>query len=120
MAKKSLLIMFMVSMALVFCGLAQADIYTTEYTITGNASVTVEGHSGRYIYYIEVLTSADDAVTITIASDWGAELFSGATTAATGGEWLEADAWYPINGKLTITTTNVSSGNTKIKFASVK
>jgi hypothetical protein len=67
-----------------------------------------------------VITSSDDAVTIKIETVWGTDLIPETTTsAATGGEFIIPAAYYAIVGTPTITTTNVSGGNTQLKITTV-
>jgi hypothetical protein len=52
---------------------------------------------GGYLFSVEITTSTDDAVTFTIDSRLGTELFSRTTTAATSGEIANPSGFWPMN-----------------------
>jgi len=52
---------------------------------------------GGYLFSAEVFTSADDAVTFSIASRYGTVMLTGTTTAATSGEYIDPTAYRPMN-----------------------
>jgi hypothetical protein len=115
------LITAIAAIVLLSASTAMAGTYTAVYTINGNGTATMERqHVGQYLFQVEVITSSDDAVTIKIETVWGTDLIPETTTsAATGGEFIIPAAYYAIVGTPTITTTNVSGGNTQLKITTV-
>lgn len=96
--------------------------YVTEKLILdANGSVTLGNNLiGGYLFSCEILTSADDAVTVSIASGIGADFFSHTTTAATSGEFATISDRYTINSAPTLTVANMSSGTVTVEVVTAK
>jgi hypothetical protein len=77
---------------------------------------------GGYLFQVEVFTSADDAVTFTINSALGTQLFTMTTTAATSGEIEQPDYFYyvPTNRTPTYTLSGLGSGTATIEITFIK
>jgi len=67
-------------------------------TLTANASAVAlhERLAGGYLYAVEIYSTGDDAMTFTINSELGTQLFTMTTTAATSGEIKQPTAFWPI------------------------
>jgi len=73
--------------------------------------------AGRYLYQVEIVTSLDDAVTFTINSALGTQLFTTTTTTATDGEVSTPTTFYTItkNRTPTYTLSGLGSGTATIE-----
>ena len=78
-----------------------------------------DAFQGNYLFQVEIYTSADDAVTFSIASETGTTLFTTTTTAATSGEIDGPDAYYMITGAATYTLSGLGSGTATILITAV-
>lgn len=68
--------------------------------------------NGTYLMAVEIKSSVDDAVTFTINSGLGTELFTTTTTAATSGEIKAATDRWPVYGTPTWTLSGFSGAGT--------
>jgi hypothetical protein len=75
---------------------------------------------GFYGYTVEIHTSADDAVTFTIDSCLGTELFTTTTTGATSGEISSWPTPWPITCTPTYTLSGLGSGTATVVITGVK
>lgn len=106
---------FLVLVALlVMVGICVADSHVDTFTLSADGTQTINLRSReKHLFSIEVLTSADDAVTVSIANQNGSALYAAtATTAATGGEILVPTTYYFVgpNDTLTLTLADMASG----------
>lgn len=91
-------------------------------TLTADAS-DVDLHSdllGGYLYSVEIYASADDALTFTVNSGLGTELYTTTTTGATSGEIGIPTAYYPITRMPTYTVSGIGSGTVTVEVTVVK
>lgn len=86
--------------------------------VTGDVSTAVPfGLGGKYLMSYHIVTSADDAVTLTILHPDGATLAAITTTAATSGEFSKFAGFPFLSAKgYSYTITNVSSGTTTLEI----
>lgn len=71
---------------------------------------------GGYLFSVEVVTSADDAVTFTIKSGLGTTMCTGTTTAATSGEYISINDRYAINSLPNYTVSGLGSGTLTVQI----
>ena len=69
---------------------------------------------GGTLFTVQIVTSADDAVTFTIKSNRGTTMLTTTTTSATSGEWASPSDRYPIDGLPTYTLSGLGSGTATI------
>ena len=86
-----------------------------EVTLSANEAYTLLNMSrvtGGWLMNVEVHTSADDAVTVTLTNARGTDLLNGngSTTAATDGEYVIPNDRWAINSALTLTSADIASG----------
>lgn len=92
-----------------------------EVTLSADAagvsfSPALFGRVGTF-YAVEIFTSADDEVTVTINSALGTELFTTTTTGATDGEISRVEGPWPAESGCTYTLSGLAGGGTAtIKF----
>ena len=79
-----------------------------------------EDFVGYYLFQIEIFASADDAVTFSLNSEVGTQLFTTTTTAATSGEIKGPSAYYLITGPMDYTLSGLGSGTVTIVISAVK
>lgn len=93
-------------------------ITTETLTLSANASgVSFDGRvCGSWLNAIEIYASADDAVTFTINSYLGTQLYTTTTTSATSGEIGVPTQFWPIpkNQTPTYTLSGLGSGTVTI------
>lgn len=93
-------------------------ITTETLTLSANAAaVSFDGRvCGSWLNAIEIYASADDAVTFTINSALGTELYTTTTTGATSGEIEVPTQYWPIpkNRIPTYTLSGLGSGTVTI------
>lgn len=98
--------------------------YTEYMTLSADASgVLLDPRlAGGYLTQVEIYSSADDAMTFSIDSHLGTELFTITTTAATGGEIATPTAfwWIPKATSPTYTLSGLGSGTVTIEITVVK
>lgn len=75
---------------------------------------------GGYLFSVEIISSADDAVTFSIKSSLGTVLFTTTTTVATSGEISGPQAYWVINGVPTYTLSGLVSGTVTIEITVAK
>ena len=92
------------------------DVQVAKFVITSDAgSVPKTAFKspadimGWYLFSVEMYSSADDAFTVSITTDLGAELFSYTTTAATTGHLENAADRWPITSTPDIDVTNLAT-----------
>ena len=76
-----------------------ADVFVNQtIALTDNATAVDLNTmlAGGYLYAVEIFSVGDDAVTFTINSALGTELFTKTTTAATDGEIANPPGYWPI------------------------
>ena len=99
-------------------------IYTETLTLSadGSAQEFEASVSGSYLYQVEILTSDDDAVTFTINSALGTQLYTTTTTSATSGEIELASNYYSISKHRTPTYTlsGLGTGTATIEVTFIK
>lgn len=120
---------------MLLCGAAFADdvrpvtppqwtLYTQVLTPTADASAQDFNAqvAGSYLYSVEIKTSTDDALTFTIYSGLGTQLFTRTTTAATSGDISMPTAFWPITRDRTPnwTLSGLGSGTITIEVTFVK
>lgn len=86
-----------------------------EVTLSANEAYTLLNMSrvtGGWLMNVEVHTSADDAVGVTLTNARGTDLLNGngTTTAATDGEYVIPNDRWAINSALTLTSSAIASG----------
>ena len=92
-------------------------IYVTQkLTLSANAGpVDLEEYMvGGVLYSVELVSSADDAVTFTLNTGNGAVMATITTTGATNGEWMFPDDRYPINSVPNYTLSGLGSGTVEV------
>lgn len=105
--------------------LERPEIFITQVlTLSADASaVALDATlSGGYLCQVEIFASADDAMTFTINSALGTQLFTTTTTAATSGEISTPTAFWAIpEGQTpTYTLSGLGSGTVTIEVTVVK
>lgn len=71
---------------------------------------------GGTLFHVEILTSADNAVTFSIKSGLGTTMLTKTTTAATTGEYASPSDRYAINRLPTYTLSGLGSGTATIEI----
>jgi hypothetical protein len=75
---------------------------------------------GGYLFSVEVKSTADDAVVVTIKSELGTTLYTTTTTGAIAGEIGYPSSYWPLNGVPTYTVSGLGSGSVTIEITVVK
>jgi hypothetical protein len=109
---------------LVMTGICMADSHVDTFTLSADGTKVINLRCReKHFFSIEVLTSADDAVTVSLANQNGSALYAAtATTAATGGEILVPTTFYFVgpNDTLTLTLADMASGTAAFAVTFVK
>lgn len=97
-------------------------ITTQVLVLSANAAAIDLDHklNGGYLFAVEVFASADDAVTFTINSGLGTELYTTTTSAATSGEIGYPSAYWPITRTANYTLSGLGSGSVTVEVTVVK
>lgn len=91
---------------------------TETLTITADASgvdFTDVRILGSVLYCVELKTTLDDAITFSMNTATGAQIFTKTTTAATGGEIGYPPMLYPIHEMPKYTVSGLGSGSLTVK-----
>ena len=102
-------------------------IYITQtMTLSADASAVYLGGNlcGGYLFSVEIISTADDAMTFSIASQNGTTLYTTTTTAATSGQIENPTGMWPMNctgtDRPTYTLSGLGSGSVVIEITVVK
>lgn len=75
---------------------------------------------GGYLFAVEVKSTLDNAVVVTIKSELGTTLYTTTTTGAIAGEIGNPSSYWPLNGIPTYTVSGLGSGSVTIEITVVK
>jgi hypothetical protein len=101
---------------------ANNEIISYKVAVSANAAAVPLPHNfvGAYLYPVEIISTLDDALTVSLATALGTSLGTKTTTAATSGEWLIPAIWYPLTSLPTYTVSGLGSGSVTLVFSGVR